>query len=107
MDEDGYPSEETLERIRTWEIKGDASVTALMEFVHSLWAYESWGWHKEKRRIRPWPGAQLVRRYRISTAGWSGNESLIDAMETNQVFWMMSWYSIRRGGHYEFHIREE
>lgn len=90
MDNDGYPEEEELEQIRNWphtDFKG------LMEFVKTRWAYASWGWSE------PEPGV-----FKISTAGWSGNESIIEALKGNTMFWMTSWESSRRGGHYEFRI---
>jgi hypothetical protein len=45
-----------------------------------------------------------VQRFDISTAGWSGNESLIRAMEKNSFMWATTWVQSRRGGHYIFEI---
>jgi hypothetical protein len=85
-----YPSEDELNRIEQWEIKTDKDFTELMAFVKSIWNYTEWGWH-EKNGV-----------YRISTGGWSGNEDIIRSLQENLMFWLMYWYSSRRGGHYVF-----
>ena len=87
MDFDGYPDDQELQRIREWPHK---DFPALMEFVRTLWKWNDWGW------------SQQGRKYRISTGGWSGNESLISALEGNVMFWMMCWHQSKRGGHYTF-----
>jgi hypothetical protein len=91
MDEEGYPTGEQLDQIATWPAE---DFKGWMRFVSGLWMYPEWGW-KERDGI-----------YQISTAGWSGNESLISAMETNFILWSLHWYSHRRGGHYVFVSRE-
>ena len=36
----------------------------------------------------------------LATGGWSGNESVIEALQSNLCFWGFSWVqSIRGGGH--------
>ena len=87
MDSDGYPDDQELQRIREWP---GEDFSALMEFVRTLWKWNDWGW------------SQQGYKYRISTGGWSGNESLISALEGNMIFWMMCWHQSRRGGHYTF-----
>jgi len=87
-----YPTEKEEERIKTWP--GD-DAEALMEYVHNIWAYADWGWH------------QRGRWFRISTAGWSGNESIIGALRENFVFWSRCWVLVRRGGHYVFELPEK
>ena len=104
---DGYPSDEELETIRTWPINCGADLTAVFKYVHQRWNWPDWGWKREARRRREWKGGRLHRRYSISTGGWSGNESLIAAMEANWMLWTMTWQSSKRGGHYEFSIDEE
>jgi hypothetical protein len=58
----------------------------------------SWGWHELKEDDRT--------TYSISTAGWSGNEGIIKAMQGN-ILWSLFWVSSRRGGHYEFEVRDD
>jgi len=91
MDSDGYPDDLELQRIREWSVE---DFTGLMEFVRALWKWNDWGWSLKGNK------------YDISTGGWSGNESLISALEGNMMFWMMCWHQSRRGGHYIFILPE-
>jgi hypothetical protein len=84
-DEPGYPSKAQLKRIATWPIE---DFKGWMAFIKTVWAYADWGWHEQDGL------------YQISTAGWSGNESIIRAMEKNPL-WILGWQQSRRGGHYE------
>lgn len=86
MDENGYPTEETLERIRTWDPRDG---TGLMHAIADLWYCAC---------CCKWVDGTLS----CSTGGWSGNEDLIDAMRDNVAWWALHWLSSRRGGHYEF-----
>ena len=90
MDNDGYPDDNELQRIREWP----KDWAALLEYVHSLWWMPSWGW------------SQDGNTYKFSTGGWSGNEDLIAALEGNWAFWMICWVQSRRGGHYIFTVEE-
>lgn len=92
MDSDGYPEEHELQTIREWT--GD--YPALMAYVRERWYYAEYGWRIHHDGEPDW--------YSVSTCGWSGNESLIEAMEANRMFWLMTWQSSRRGGHYEFKV---
>lgn len=89
FDAHGYPTDETLKCIETWPY---TNFDGLMKFVHRAWHMPEWGW-VQKRNI-----------YRISTGGWSGNESLIDALQGNMMFWSVCWWESKRGGHYRFEI---
>lgn len=90
MDKDGYPDENELKKIEEWDYK---DLSAMMEYVKERWKYSDWGW------------SQKGNLYYLSTGGWSGNESLIGAMEKNLMFWSLCWLSSRRGGHYEFEVK--
>ena len=90
MDTDGYPDEEELKLIEAWDWHDPLG---LLEYIHERWQYADSGY---------W--SQDGNKYNISTAGWSGNEDLIAALERNTYFWMFSWVSSRSGGHYEFDI---
>jgi hypothetical protein len=88
LDGDGYPREETLERIAAWPAR---DYNGLLDYVADLWCYPDY--------VVKSPEA---RTYVFATGGWSGNESLISALEQNLVFWGTCWMSSRRGGRYEF-----
>lgn len=97
---DGYPEDHELETIRTW----DKDPVELMEYIYCRWQYRDWGWkqkrlYADKRRHEP---PKMV--YYVSTAGWSGNESIIDALQGNFIFWGLYWHQSRAGGHYIFKI---
>lgn len=86
FDGDGYPTDRTLDRIAKWPY---TDLRGLADYVRSLWNYPSYA---RKRG----------NRYLLSTAGWSGNESLIGALQQNYMFWAICWESSRRGGHHVF-----
>lgn len=104
LDEDGYPTERTLWALEHWPWRDPQGWFA---FLRQVWHLASWGWHEalepaEYPRSSA-PGA-VARRYRLSTAGWSGNESLIRAMQRNEMLWDTTWVESRRGGHHLFEI---
>ena len=101
FDGDGYPTEETLERIKAWPIATFADCAAAMDFAGSAWCYHDY-WKCIERLDDPvWPGFPR-RVYRFSTCGWSGNESIVAAIEANQMLQMLGAWSWQRGGHYEY-----
>lgn len=104
LDEDGYPTEEFLESIKT--AKPDESERypdfcyGLLDAIRPIWRYAEAGyWSSEKAEDAM---GQPVMRYEISTAGWSGNEDIMDALQDNHMFWTLGWLQTRRGGHYTF-----
>ena len=84
-----YPTEKELRRIEKWPY---TDFVGLMEFIESIWEFKEWGFNRTKSS------------YQLSTGGWSGNESIIDAMQKNIIFWSVCWNSSRRGGHYVFRL---
>lgn len=40
------------------------------------------------------------------TGGWSGNESVIEAMRQNAVGWSLTWQSSHRGGKHVFSVSD-
>ena len=104
IDSDGYPTDEALDIIREWTFQ--MSDRDLFEFIKSIWWMPDWGW-KECEAIDERTGEKSYCYY-ISTGGWSGNESIIQAMQENKwMFWHMHWVQSRRGGHYIFELRNE
>lgn len=102
LDEDGYPTDAALDKIAHWE--GD--LTEIFEFIHSIWHLKSWGWHSEETNDDILKDRKVIR-YDISTAGWSGNEDIIRAMQENFWLWHLTWVQSRRGGHYIFQIKKD
>lgn len=88
-----YPTEEQLEKIKNWPILGIDNVDYkdLMAYVRELWEYGNWGFEDNGDGV-----------YALHTGGWSGNESIIGALEQNMMFWMIYWVQSMRGGHYVF-----
>lgn len=87
-----YPTEDELERIRTWDVLTEP-LAGYLDFVRSCWWRPDWGWRQTRWSLR------------LSTGGWSGNESIIGAMQRNFLIWSLTWLSSRVGGHYHFTFR--
>lgn len=102
LDEDGYPTEDALELIEKWHFN-DAK--GWFDFIHNIWYMSSWRWG-EKEDKHDFYEDRKVYRYNVSTAGWSGNEGIIRAMERNSMMWHLNWVQSRRGGHYIFELYE-
>lgn len=104
-----YPTDAALQRIREWKVTQEREFRDLLAFVRSIWKYADVGyWSQEEKPMDP---DRITHRapyteYRISTGGWSGNESLIDALRDTSLFWSMCWVQSRRGGHYIFEVRD-
>jgi hypothetical protein len=94
LDSDGYPTEETLNAISSWSLVGDDpidnSCKSLFEFIESIWKYASNGYFDYNEDGVYW----------LSTAGWSGNESIISALEENFIVQGLCWKASKAGGHY-------
>ena len=103
LDEDGYPTERTLWAVEKWPWDDPKGWFA---FLHSVWHLADWGWHEldEPKELSNPLFPEAVHRYHLSTAGWSGNEELVRAMEKNDMLWSMTWVQSRRGGHYIFEL---
>lgn len=102
LDEEGYPTDESFEIIKTWHW---SDAQGWFEFIEDLWAYSDFGYWKESESTDEVSG-KATKQYNISTAGWSGNESIIRAMQENEMLWFLNWVQSRRGGHYIFELRK-
>lgn len=89
--EDNYPEEEELEKIKNWPHEDDYG--KLLEYCMSLWTFKDYA-------------TKRGGNYRFATGGWSGNESVIYALEDNKIFWMSCWESSSRGGLYKFKLQK-
>jgi hypothetical protein len=88
-----YPTEDQLQRVEKWDLKDPEGLIA---FIHSLWWMPDWGFKIEKK--------DDVLSVELHTGGWSGNESIIDALQENMI-WHFSWETSKRGGHYWLEFR--
>ena len=104
LDDDGYPTEAALMLVENWHWM---YAKEWFEFIKSIWWARDWGW-TEGEEPHEWDAGKIVYRYNISTGGWSGNESIIRAMEANGngFMWYLNWVQSRRGGHYIFELRD-
>jgi hypothetical protein len=103
LDDDGYPTDAALDVIRLWHWD---NAKGWFKFIEGLWHFHSWGW-REDDEAHEYLKDEIVRRYYVSTCGWSGNESIIRAMQENKsMMWTLTWVQSRRGGHYIFELRE-
>lgn len=101
-DHNGYPTDEELKRIEEWP--PSENYKEWFDFIHSIWTYADWAWREEEKKHNELFRGKQVRQYSISTGGWSGNESIIEAMEKNWIAWTMTWVQSTRGGHYLFEV---
>lgn len=96
FDSDGYPTEETLKLIEGWDWK---DTNGLLRYIKEAWKYD------EYIRLETYQDkitGEAKQQLLISTAGWSGNESIMSALKNNTMFWSINWYQSTRGGHYIF-----
>ena len=100
LDDDGYPTDKALEKITNWDYK---DTLGCFEFICSLWSYQNY--YNTEKTTNDFDSP--IVRIKLSTGGWSGNESIINALEKNHIIWMTSWFQSRRGGHYIFEVRVE
>lgn len=98
LDEDGYPTESCLEIVRSWHW---SDPTEYFKFIKSVWWYGDMLWKEEDVPHR-FKKDTIVHQHKVSTGGWSGNESIIRAMEECEFMWSLNWVQSRRGGHYIF-----
>jgi hypothetical protein len=94
LTEDGYPTEQTLKRVREAKTVADA-----LDLVECAWHWDCGVTHELSEAEREIVRASVGDRFlRLATGGWSGNESLIAALERNWRVMSMSWQLSARGG---------
>lgn len=94
FDRDGYPTDETLLALSTWEISRDynASLASFLSCFEGAWNLNYGTWRRR--------GNVVI----VATGGWSGNEDVIRAVESNLMFMALCWKKSERGGRYTFEI---
>jgi hypothetical protein len=114
IDDNGYPTEETIEAIEKWDTIKDAQ--GLFDYVIPIFCVNSVveiPTPRESSSLNKGYGRFTIREarpgdrpiefiYEVATGGWSGCEDAIQAMYSNHVFWAVYWRMSKRGGYYEF-----
>jgi hypothetical protein len=100
QDADDYPTKDCLTLISEWH---HSDPTGWFEFINQQWYATDWGWSSNVKPHR-FKENEFVMEHNVSTAGWSGNEAIIRAMEKNNMLWWMTWVQSPRGGHYIFEV---
>lgn len=93
-DDSGYPTEKELNLIAEWNYKEPYE---WFEYCKFLWHWGDDYFNHEELNMFNWFA---------HTGGWSGNESIIEAMQRNRFLWNLTWEESRRGGHFKFKIPE-
>jgi len=79
FDADGYPTEETLKIIKDWPFEEREKV---LSYIAKAWHYP-----ESAKEVRP--GIWV-----FATGGWSGNESIIAALRSGVLWYLLSWDSL-------------
>ncbi len=101
MNNEYYPEESELEFIKTWDVH---NVMNLLSYLEARWWCADWGFEMNYGRDPIHDKKYPIIKLKLHTGGWSGNELLIDALLSNQMFKMMWYCQWNRGGHYRFEI---
>ena len=100
LDDNGYPTEEFLSMIKEWTDESETSLEDLLDMIEECWCHRSLAF----KRRQPRKGIQTIEMH---TAGWSGNEDIINAIQSN--LWL-THFRLRYvkwivGGHYWFKLK--
>ena len=88
--DNGYPTDETLDYIGNCNVRGTADFDILMTEIGGIWTFPEY-FHKNE-----------YGNWEVHTGGWSGNESIIAALYSNDMLWAFYWLRSTAGGHYVF-----
>lgn len=107
FDRDGYPTEETLERLATWPLKSGEDFAAALDFLADAWDRHYGSVQHElepalAKVVSPHGIFDGHRFLRLATGGWSANESLIGAIGQNLMLWSVTWRLSTAGGLHVF-----
>lgn len=99
LNEDGYPTPEYLEFIKSYDYKSTITIYEMVDILLNNWEYGT-------------SAAFIKRRYKkisqieFHTCGWSGNEQIINAVLEN--IWLtgfeLKFTMWKVGGHYYFKL---
>ena len=74
LDDEGYPTDEFLAFIKQYEPTDSFPLPLFIEVLKNAWWMPSWGFNIHKK----YKGKTKLE---LHTGGWSGNESIISAIE--------------------------
>lgn len=107
LDEDGYPTEEalkTIEKFEDWR-----NLEKLFAAIKNIWAYPDYfsgPLDEPPKEILPLLWREPKSKwYCLATAGWSGNELIIAALQKNPIIKGFCWYMSARGGLHVYQLR--
>ena len=97
FDADGYPTEETLTYIA--EFTDFTRFDELLDFIKAAWHWPDFAHHDLQPHEAAILHAELGEKFlRLATGGWSGNESLVAALEENRLLGAFCWRLSAVGG---------
>jgi hypothetical protein len=108
LDEDGYPTEETLEKIERFN--DYKNLDNLFAAIKNIWAYSSYfvgPTEEPPKDVAPFLWMEpKANYYSLGTAGWSGNEMIIAALEKNPIVQGLCWVMSVRGGLHIYQVKQ-
>ena len=91
-----YPTNAELRTICNWT----GTFKGLWEYVVELWHWPDWGVKVEV--------GETFDKLELHTGGWSGNESIMYALERSKsMFYQYFATEWHRGGHYFFEVQHD
>jgi hypothetical protein len=87
FDKHGYPSKCSLKVIVNW-CPSQCPIEDILAFMKSLWNHDYGSFNLK---------GHLVLKLHLATGGWSGNESIINAVDRN-TYLHYGWQKSERGG---------
>lgn len=97
--DDGYPTDAALAGFRSFT----GSAKELVELLYE--GMRAYGVVTIEPKDDPDFKREIVEVY-LATGGWSGNESIVSALQRS-FFWFAYWEQSRRGGAYWFQVPAE
>lgn len=95
LDADGYPTDALLDKIANFR----GTPRALVDLLSQVWAHTP----PQVTKVPDFLSREVLEIDCV-THGWSGNESLIEALQPT-LFWLVFWESSHRGGRYTFRVK--
>jgi len=92
MDNEGYPEDAVIKAITEYVPDDRTGWTDLVNLIKAAWNEPMGSLRQE--------GSRLI----LVTGGWSGNEEVIGALQSNRLFWACCWDLSKRGGYFEFDL---